>query len=66
MTLKEYLDKNKIKTIGDQRSEIGRYISKLEHDFSYVIEDGFNVKNYNENFLTSKDVSEIIISQLNQ
>jgi hypothetical protein len=65
MTLKLYLESQKIHSTGDQRSRIGIELSKLKHDFSYTIEDGWKVKVYDERFLKRTGVSEIIINHLN-
>lgn len=66
MTLKEYLDKHSIKAIPDQRSQIGMNLAKIDNTTNRVLEDGWNVKDYDEAFLKSKEVSNIIINTLNK
>ena len=64
MTLKKYLNKHKIQATPDQRSIIGLQIGKLQHKHDYILEDGFNVKFYDEYFLDDLEVGEIIVNEL--
>ena len=64
MTLKDYLEKNKIKLTSSQRFNLGiriknRYWEIYHQNMQKVIEDGFTVNNYEEQFL--KSCNRIII-----
>ncbi len=65
MTLKEFLEENKINATSDQRSVIGRLISKKDDNKGYVLENGSNVKDYKEHFLNDIKTTSIIINYLN-
>ena len=64
MTLKEFLEENKINATPDQRSIIGRLISKKGDSKGYVLENGISVKNYKESFLNDLNTTRIIINYL--
>jgi hypothetical protein len=65
MTLKEFLEGAGLSVTPDQRSELGRLISKEDDHFRKVIEDKWNVKDYHLAHLTSNDTQNIIIKFLN-
>lgn len=64
MTLKEFLEENKINATPDQRSVIGRLISSKNDNKGYINEYGNNVKNYKESFLNNEKTINIIINYL--
>ena len=64
MTLKEFLENHKILCSPNQRSKIGLLISSKNDSNGRVIEEGYNVKDYKESFLESKNVTDIIINFL--
>ena len=66
MTLKEFLEDNKINATPDQRSVIGRFISKNNDNNGYVFENGSNVKNYKDEFLNEIETTCKIINYLTQ
>lgn len=66
MTLKEFLLKNNISATQDQRSQIGYLISQIGDNNGYVLEDGWNVKDYKESFLNDIRTTDIIINHLNK
>lgn len=63
-TLKEYLEKNDIKVTPDQRSMLGRLISKENDNNGFVREDNFKVKDYKTDFLDNEETQMKIISFL--
>lgn len=66
MTLKEYLEENQLYATPDQRSQIGYLLSQTGDNKGYVLEDGYNVKNYYKSFLNSERTSDIIINYFNK
>lgn len=64
MTLKEFLKENHIQATANQRSQIGFLISQIGDSKGYVLEDGWNVKDYYKDFLNSDRTIEIIINHL--
>lgn len=66
MTLKEHLEKNNVKATKDQRSQIGKLLSKIDNTTNRVLEDGWNVKDYDNSFLNDIRTSTIIINHLNK
>ena len=64
MTLKVYLEQNNIKATPDDRSRIGKLLSGCKHYFTRTIEDGHNVKEYEESFLDDVNTQIIIINHL--
>ena len=65
MTLKEYLEREGIKATPDQRSKIGCFISKKSEYKVKVIEDRWEVNDYQESFLREEYVIDTIIKILN-
>lgn len=64
-TLKQFLEENGIKATPDQRSRLGRFISKPDDNNGRVREDGFKVKDYKEDFLNNEHTQMAIIFFLN-
>ena len=64
MTLKNYLNQNNIKATPDDRSRIGVLLSNCKHSYIRTIEDGHNVKEYEESFLDDVETQIIIINYL--
>ena len=62
MTLKEYFTENEIEATPDERSKLGRVISRENDSNGYLIEDGRSVKDYKETFLKSHNTTVRIIN----
>jgi len=66
MTLKEHLENHNLKATKDQRSQIGKLLSKIDDTTNRVLEDGWNVKDYDNSFLNDIKTSDIIINHLSK
>lgn len=62
MTLKEYFILHSIDASPNQRSKIGELISSKNDSIGRVIEDGWNVKDYREEFLQCDITIGIILN----
>lgn len=64
ITLKQFLEQNRIETNNHQRAKIGNFIYQKGASKGKVKEDGFKVNLYDESFLDRMENQKIIIKVL--
>lgn len=64
MTLKEFIKTNNLNLNFKDRAKIGSRIRYLKSNFTYVKENDYEVRNYEEGFFDRHDVQNIILNYM--